>query len=121
MEMATLDDLVGPFRTVDGVVVFLGTDAAEVEARVASGVLLCVQSGDGRLMFPAFQFDALRQPLPHLRAVLAAFDADPRDAWAAALWLAQPDHDLNGRTPAAALRSTDADFVVELARRAADI
>lgn len=89
-----------------------------LEERVNAGTLLCVRSGDNRRMYPTFQFDEHRNGLPRLAEVLTAFHADRKNAWDAALWLAQPSRDLDGFTPAQALRGKDSDFAIELARRA---
>ena len=115
----SLDDLVGPFRDTSNLIKFLGVGKRQtIEERVKAGTLLCVRSGDNKLMYPAFQFDEDRKGLPRLNEVLNAFDADRKNAWDAALWLAQADHDLGGQTPAEALRGDDSDLVIELARRA---
>jgi hypothetical protein len=110
---------VGPFRDTTNLVKYLGVAGRQtLEERVNAGTLLCVRSGDNRRMYPTFQFDEHRNGLPRLAEVLTAFDADRKNAWDAALWLAQPSRDLGGLTPAQALRGEDSDFVVELARRA---
>lgn len=114
-----LDEKVGPFRDTTNMQKFLGLTRQGVDQRVTAGTLLCVRSSDGHRMFPDFQFDKNRQSLPHLREVLDALHSDRKNAWGAALWLAQPDDDLGGRTPADVLRDgADIAVVLQLAMQA---
>ncbi|MCE0459630.1 antitoxin Xre/MbcA/ParS toxin-binding domain-containing protein [Curtobacterium flaccumfaciens] len=116
-----VDEILGPFRTTESVRQLVGVRTRQaVQARVEAGTLLAVMTSDGKRLFPDFQFDDRGQSLPRLNQVLEAFGGS-KDAWDAALWLAQPEQDLGGQTPAEALRGDNAGFVVELARRAGSV
>lgn len=80
--------------------------------------MLAVVSADGLPLYPAFQFDAAGKPLPHLREVLALLDPALTDPWGDAVWLNAPGDDLDGTSPAAALRAGRAEDVIRLAGQA---
>jgi hypothetical protein len=113
-----LDDRVGPFYDTTGLRKWFRMSRQTLDAQARVGDVLCVMSGDGQRLYPSFQFDASGNPLPHLRAVLAALDPDREAPWGDAIWLNAPAEDLDGSTPAEALRTDRADDVVRLARQA---
>jgi hypothetical protein len=70
----------------------------------------------GRLLFPAFQFDADGRPLPLVKEVLAALP-EALTPWQTAFWFMAPDPWLDGAPPRDALLRGDP-AVVEAARHA---
>jgi hypothetical protein len=58
---------------------------------------------NGRIVFPAFQFDADGQPRPVIAAVLKHLRAAGLDDWQAALWFSSPTGWLDDRRPVDAL------------------
>lgn len=114
----TLSDRIGPFYDAAGLRDWFQISSEAVDAQVRSGDLLAVVTADGFRLFPAFQIDQGGQPLPQLREVLAELDPEVVDPWGDAVWLNAPSDDLDGLTPAAALRTQRADDVIRLARQA---
>ncbi len=60
--------------------------------------LLALTTGDGKTVYPAFQFRA-RRPAPGLAEVLALLPERLVSAWTVASWLRTPDADLDGQAP----------------------
>lgn len=60
--------------------------------------LLALTTGDGRTVYPAFQFRG-RRPAPGLAEVLALLPERLVSAWTVASWLRTPDADLDGQAP----------------------
>lgn len=114
----TLFDRIGPFYDTAGLRDSFQISSKTVDAKVRSGELLAVVTADGFRLFPAFQLDAAGRPLPRLHEVLAGLDPTQVDPWGDAVWLNAPSDDLDGLTPAAALRTERADDVIRLARHA---
>ncbi|WIB34415.1 hypothetical protein [Curtobacterium sp. MCSS17_005] len=117
-QATTLSDRIGPFYDTGALRRWFQISSEAVEAQVRSGQLLAVVTADGFRLFPAFQIDEGGQPLPRLRDVLAELDPEEVDPWGDAVWLNAPSDDLEGLTPAAALRTERADDVIRLARQA---
>lgn len=117
-QATTLSDRIGPFYDTGGLRRWFQISSEAVEAQVRSGQLLAVVTADGFRLFPAFQIDEGGQPLPRLSEVLAELDPEEDDPWGDAVWLNAPSDDLEGLTPAAALRTERADDVIRLARQA---
>ncbi|UXN27185.1 hypothetical protein N8D74_17520 (plasmid) [Curtobacterium flaccumfaciens] len=113
-----LSDRIGPFYDAAGLRGWFQISNEAVDARVQGGQLLAVVTADDFRLFPAFQFDAVGQPLPRLSEVLVELDPEADDPWGDAVWLNAPSDDLDGLTPAAALRTERADDVIRLARQA---
>ncbi|MCS5521472.1 antitoxin VbhA family protein [Curtobacterium flaccumfaciens] len=117
-QVATLDERTGPFFDAASLPGLLQGSAAALTASVQDGDVLAVVSAEGLLLYPAFQFDETGQPLPRLREVLAQLDPARTDPWGDAVWLNAPDDELDGMSPAAALRDGRADDVIRLAGQA---
>lgn len=114
----TFFDRIGPFYDTAGVRRWFQVSAEVVDAQLRSRELLAVVTADGVRLFPAFQMDEGGQPLPRLSEVVAELDPEADDPWGDAVWLNAPSDDLDGLTPAAALRTERADDVIRLARQA---
>lgn len=115
---ATLDERVGPFYDTAALRDLLHVSSDTLTSMVKTGDLLAVVSADGFRLYPAFQFDEVRQPLPRLREVLAELDPELVDPWGDAVWLNAPGNDLDGLSPASALRNGRANDVIRLAGQA---
>lgn len=114
----TLDGRVGPFYDTTGLLEKLQMSSDMLDALVRTGDVLEVVSSDGYPLFPAFQFGQVAQPLPRLRDVLAELDPGQVDPWGDAVWLNAPAEELEGVSPATALRLGRTEDVVRLARAA---
>lgn len=117
--VATLDDRVGPFFDRTSLLERLRLSADALSASVGDRDVLEVVTADGFLLYPAFQFNENGEPLPRLREVLAELDPDLVDPWGDAVWLNAPGDDLDGLSPAAALRKECAEEVIRLAGQSA--
>lgn len=115
-----LDAAVGPFYDPRGLRKWFRYSQAELASLGESRDILLVTTSDGRSLYPAFQFDAQGRPLPHLRELLEGLDPDRDDAWGDAVWLNDAAEDLDGLTPAQALRTSHADEAIRLAGRPAE-
>lgn len=61
---------------------------------------------DGKVLYPAFQFDEHGSPLPEIERVLKVLEKDPaRTEWQNALWFVSENGWLRGKSPAECLRS----------------
>ncbi|MBF4603007.1 hypothetical protein EDF42_3535 [Curtobacterium sp. PhB172] len=110
-----LDDRVGPFYDTAGLRNWFRMSRQTLDAQAKVGDVLCVMSADGFRLYPSFQFDARGILLPRLRDVLAGLDPERVDPWGDAVWLNAPADELDGLTPAQALRTDRADEAVRLA------
>jgi hypothetical protein len=117
-EAATLDARVGPFYDTAALLERLQVSSDTLDALVRTGDVLKVISSDGCPLFPAFQFGQDAQPLPRLRDVLSELDPEQVDPWGDAVWLNAPAEELEGVSPATALRGGRTEDVVRLARAA---
>lgn len=113
-----LDDRVGPFYDTAGLKGWFQMSRQALDVQAKAGDVLCVLSADGFRLYPSFQFDERGTRLPRLREVLVGLDPDQVDTWGDAVWLNAPAEELDGLTPAAALRTDRADEVVRLAQQA---
>lgn len=98
---AVWTDQVGPFLDTEGVSQILdGVSRQAISQRVHAARLLALRTGNGRLVYPLWQFRR-GSLLPGLPEVLSAagFDAErPTTGWTLASWLSTEDPDL-GDTP----------------------
>lgn len=117
--VATLDDRVGPFFDSTSLLDLLRLSADALAASVENRDVLAVVTADGFLLYPSFQFNENGEPLPRLAEVLADLDPDLVDPWGDAVWLNAPGDDLDGMSPAAALRNGRAEDVIRLAGQSA--
>ncbi|WP_182064512.1 hypothetical protein [Curtobacterium sp. ME12] len=115
---ATLDERVGPFYDTAALLERLHVSSDTLDALLRIGDVLRVISSDDCPLFPAFQFGQDPLPLPRLRDVLAELDPGQVDPWGDAVWLNAPAEELDGVTPATALRLGRTEDVVRLARAA---
>ncbi|MCM3505847.1 hypothetical protein M3666_12055 [Curtobacterium sp. ODYSSEY 48 V2] len=113
-----LDERVGPFYDTAGLRAWFKMSRQTLDAQARAGDVLCVMSGDNQRLYPSFQFDANGSLLPRLREVLAALDPGREALWGDAVWLNAPVDELDGLTPAQALRRRRGDEVVRLAQQA---
>lgn len=113
-----LDDRVGPFYDTAGLEAWFQMSRQALNVQVKAGDVLCVMSADNFRLYPSFQFDERGSRLPRLREVLAGLDPEQVDTWGDAVWLNAPAEELDGVTPAEALRADRADEVVRLAQQA---
>jgi hypothetical protein len=114
----TLDGRVGPFYDTAALLERLRVSSDTLDALVRTGDVLKVISLDGCPLFPAFQFGQDAQTLPRLRDVLVELDPGQLDPWGDAVWLNAPAEELEGVSPATALRLGRTEDVVRLARAA---
>lgn len=113
-----LDDRVGPFYDTAGLKAWFGISKQALDQQARAGHVLCLLSADGFRLYPSFQFDDRGARLPRLNDVLAGLDPEQDDPWGDAVWLNAPADELDGLTPAQALRTERADDVVRLAEQA---
>lgn len=94
-----------------------GVTRQRVDERVRARQLVAIRDSGGRWRFPAFQFDDGRPDETLVELYWRLVDA-PLDGWSAAAWLTAPDELLDGRSPAAHLRSGgDPELLQRLADR----
>ncbi|RKR74733.1 hypothetical protein [Frondihabitans australicus] len=108
----------GPFFDESGLLKCWGHDRRFLEERIAIGEVLHVVTSDGMTLFPSFQFDSEGGLLPRLAEMLELVDPDMRNPWGDALWLNAPQEDLDGMTPAEALRTSRADDALTIGSHA---
>ncbi|PPH86334.1 hypothetical protein C5C95_15045 [Rathayibacter sp. AY1B7] len=111
----------GAFYTIDRVMTVLGNVSRQaVNERVKSNRLLRVQTSDGKLLFPAFQFQATGGVHPQLSKVLQILLASGEDGWTIAYWLTTPIEQFGGRTALDVIGSRETDEILDLMDVAAD-
>lgn len=81
-----------------------GTDPADAQRPL----LVCL-TGDGRTLYPCWQFDTDDQPRPELAQVVASLVATGVSGWMIAAWLLAPRDDLAGLSPDTVLNDPHAD------------
>lgn len=114
-------DFLGEFEALDaeGVADLAGSRAGNRRATASrwqgEGLCFAVEY-EGRLVFPAFQFDpATGRPRPAVIDVIRALRAVGLGGWSLALWWATP-HDMLGWRRPADLLASEPDLVIEAAR-----
>lgn len=113
------DEEVGPFYDTAGLRRHFRLSRQAVDQRARRRDLLCLKTSDGHRLYPAFQFDRHGAGIPRLREVLAVWPEEKQHGpWQAAAWLNAAGDDLDGMTPAQALRTDRVDDVLTLARQA---
>jgi hypothetical protein len=109
---------VGPFLETEGVSKVLdGVSRQAVSQRVRAGRLLALRTGNGRLVYPLWQFRH-GGLLPALAEVLATAGLDaerPTTGWTIASWLCTVDPELGG-SPRELLAAGRAERVLAAAR-----
>lgn len=101
----------GPVYSAKSVCGLLGISKQAVSQRRG---LLRMTTGDGTVVYPAYQFDG-NQPLPGFSPVVLATRGRVSD-WTLASWFVSPNEDLAGRTPIDALHAGDGETVLDVAR-----
>ena len=112
-------DRVGTFYSIDRVRQILGgtrpVSRQDISDRVKARWLLCVQTADGKHLFPAFQFDGDVVDPGLVKVMHALLDAGA-DGWTVVYWLTTALPQFDGQTPLALVRAGAADEVFEMAR-----
>lgn len=112
-------DRVGTFYSIDRVRQILGgtrpVSRQDISDQVGARRLLCVQTADGKHLFPAFQFDGDVVDPGLVKVMHALLDAGA-DGWTVVYWLTTPLPQFGGQTPLALVRAGAADEVFEMAR-----
>jgi len=116
MDQVVSGDTVGVFVEPAMLLERFGCPGELLRRMTTAGVVLALPTPEGRVGYPAFQFDATGEPLPGLPRVLDALDPLRTHAWRDAVWLTTPNSVLGGSTPASALRAGAVDAVLEAAR-----
>jgi hypothetical protein len=106
----------GPFYDTAGLIRWLGITRQAVHQKVRAHQLLACETGDGRRVYPAWQFTPDGRTIPGFTAVLQTMLA-ATDPWTAAIWLTTPSDRLGGRSAIDVLRSEhDPEPVLVVAR-----
>ncbi|HEX2893367.1 MAG TPA: hypothetical protein VHO29_05130 [Marmoricola sp.] len=101
--MNQLDAEIGPFFDDAGVTKLLGgASPQDLEARRRTDAILALQTADGPIVYPTFQFNGNTVD-ERILPILRAFAGSPR--WSVALWFVTGNPDLDGLTPLAWLRA----------------
>lgn len=108
------DNQIGPFYDTAGVAALLGIRKQAIADRVRRYTLLAAYTAQGKIVYPAWQFDGAHLN-PAISRTVAAFRHAQVDGWAIASWFTTPARSLNGATPAAWLRTGDPEPVLALA------
>jgi hypothetical protein len=114
------NELIGPFYDTSGLTRWLGRSRQNVHAHMRRHNILGVQTADGELLYPAWQFDDEGHLLPHLAEVLRTLRAAAPDPWANALWLTAPVERFDGHSAVQLLWNGQAESVLDAARHDAE-
>lgn len=109
-------DQLGAAYTAGQVAQLLGISQQAVGQRRG---LLRLKQRNGHVVYPVVQFDG-DAPLTGVDEAVVALGPAVADHWTIASWLTGPNPDLDGRTPAQALRDGDRERVLTLAHRFAN-
>lgn len=90
----------GHFYDTNGVAALLSRNGDRISRQAVHKRkgLLALTAGNGKTVYPAFQFRA-QQPAPGLGDVLALLPENLVSGWTVASWLRTPDVDLDGQSP----------------------
>lgn len=116
-EVSPWDEIVGPFVRSEGVQARLGITRQSIAAKAARRRLLRVITGDGRHLYPLWQFEGDRL-VDGLVEVLTLFPEASVDGWTLAAWLRTAEPDL-GESPFDVLAGGEQEKVLAVARAAA--
>lgn len=81
-----------------------GLSRQALSQAVEANRVLRLTTQAGKTCYPSFQLDTSGRPLTSLRAVLGVFVGRVRSPWTIASWLTSPQPELDGATPANALK-----------------
>ena len=115
---AVWTEQVGPFLDTEGVSKLLdGVSRQAVSQRVRAGRLLALRTGNGRLVYPLWQFrqGALLAGLPEVLTAAGLDPERPTTGWTLASWLCTEDPELGG-APRELLAAGRAEEVLDAAR-----
>jgi hypothetical protein len=101
IEPSPLAELTGPFYDTSGVRKWLGITRQALDSRAKNGTILALVTNSGQRVYPAWQWRANRQAIPHLAEVLQPLLGGARDPWTVALWMSAPVDHGDGREIAA--------------------
>ena len=113
-DVSLWDDAVGPFYSTRGVGELLGVTRQALAQQRQRHRILSVETSDGQILYPTFQFDRQRRVLPGLASILAQAVGAPISDWTFASFLRSAglpeldgrsivDHLSGGGDPAAAI------------------
>lgn len=120
-DMAWKARIGGDLWTSSGVAEYLGVSRQRISERVREGTLIALRAVDGRLSYPAWQFQGadggILDPLVEAHAIVAETGSD----WSAASWCVAENSELEGVSPAtwAAERRAEARLLLVAKRDAA--
>ncbi len=111
----------GPLFDAEQVKTVLGVGSRQAVSDLAKrGRILALDAAGQRKLYPAFQFGPDGRPYPELARVLTIFEGIVETQYTVASWLVSPQDLLEGKTPAAWVRSRrDPERLFAAARRAA--
>ena len=114
-----IDEVVGPFYTVNSLAEVIGRSTSTVYRRIATGTVLAGRLRDGRtLVCPTWQAEggAISAELVGVWQILR----DAADDWTALLWMCAPHKDLEQESPVRWIRlGRELDAVTHAARQTA--
>ena len=84
---ASWSTVIGPVYTSAGLQRWLGITRQAISQHVAGNRILRLTTADGVSVFPAFQFNATGDRLPHLKEILEILASGIPDPWTWATWL----------------------------------
>ena len=113
------NDTIGPFYDTAGLTNWLNVQKQRLTTLRQQRRLLAIKTTKNRIVYPAFQFGAGGELLPHLSEVLAVLEPVMKNPLSLARWLNTPAERFDGMSAAAALRAGWADEVVAAARQVA--
>jgi hypothetical protein len=108
---------IGPFYDAPGLMKWLRVTRQELQDRTQAGTILSVETTEGDLLYPTFQFGPAGEAMPHLAEILMLLEPISDDAWDKAVWLNTPTTTFYGRTAADSLRDGAAELVLAAAAR----
>ncbi|TRW46401.1 hypothetical protein [Georgenia yuyongxinii] len=116
----TAADAIGPVYSAADAMSALGVTKAVLDDRVRNHEVLAIETVDGVVVFPAWQFDERGQVLPGVAETLQALATGGMDDFTHVLWFNGPSEDLDGKSASEWLtEGHDPEVVVQQARRAA--
>ncbi|WP_300676153.1 antitoxin Xre/MbcA/ParS toxin-binding domain-containing protein [Nocardioides sp.] len=96
-------EALGPFYDAPGLATWLGISRQAVHQRTVKHDLLALRTGDGKNVYPAWQFTPTGAVLAGLADVVRAL-LDGTDEWTAAIWLTTASPVFGGRSAVDLLR-----------------
>jgi hypothetical protein len=113
------NDAIGPFYDTAGLTNWLNVQKQRLTTLRQQRRLLAIKTTKNRIVYPAFQFGAGGELLPHLSEVVTVLESVMENPLSLARWLNTPSERFDGMSAAAALRAGRVDEVVAAARQVA--